>query len=191
MAGCSALFILLSLVISPTISHAAPPPVSPPHPPPPSQPLPLPGFFYASGQILLHVVTGFAAGAVSLDPVVALAGAVVSPLIDLDHLGFYAGLPINARVGHSFLMVAVIVLLDWRLHFWSKGTRNLFLFISLEFCVHLAVAPPGFPLLAPLSATVVYFPRVYPAVLAAVLAVGFFFDSMAGRMRASPLKSSS
>jgi hypothetical protein len=195
MAGCSALFILLSLVISPTSPPGAPPPVSPPShpsvPPPPSQPLPLPGIFYASGQILLHIVSGFAAGAVSLDPVVALVGAVVAPLIDLDHIGFFAGLPIDARVGHSFLMVATIVLLDWRLHFWNKGTRNLFLFISLEFSVHLAVAPPGFPLLAPLSATIFNFPRLYPAALAAVLGVAFFFDSMRLRMRASPRKNHS
>jgi hypothetical protein len=193
MAGCSALFILLSLVISPTSSPAGPPSVPPPShpsaPPPPSQPLPLPGFFYASGQILLHVVSGFAAGAVSLDPVVALVGAVVAPLIDLDHLGFYVGLPIEARVGHSFLMVALIVLLDWRLHFWSKGTRNLFLFISLEFSVHLAVAPPGFPLLAPLSATIFFFPRAFPAALAVFLAVGFFFDSMSRWRRASSQRS--
>jgi hypothetical protein len=187
MVGCSALFILLSLVLSPTVSPAppvvAPPPVSPsPHP---SQPLPLPSFFYASGQILLHVVSGFAAGALSLDPVVALVGAGVAPLLDLDHVGFYAGLPVDARVGHSFLMVAMIVLLDWRLHFWGRGTRNLFLFVSLEFSVHLAVAPPGFPLLAPLSATMFYFPRVFPAALAAVLAVGFFFDSVSRRRRAS------
>jgi hypothetical protein len=149
----------------------------------------LPSFFYAIGQILLHVVSGFAAGALSLDPAVALVGAVVAPLLDLDHLGFFAGLPIDARVGHSFLMVALIVLLDWRLHFWGSGTRNLFLFISLEFSVHLAVAPPGFPLLAPLSATTFYFPRVFPAALAVVLAMGFFFDSMNPWRRASPRKS--
>ena len=186
IAGCSALFILLSLVLSPTVSPAppivAPPPVSP-HPP--SQPLPLPSFFFASGQILLHVVSGFAAGALSLDPVVALVGAGVAPLLDLDHVGFFAGLPVDARVGHSFLMVAMIVLLDWRLHFWGRGTRNLFLFIALEFSVHLAVAPPGFPLLAPLTATVFYFPRVFPAALAAVLALGFLLDCLRLRRRAS------
>jgi hypothetical protein len=187
MAGCSAVFILLSLVLSPAVSQAAPPPAPPPgsHPHP-SQPLPLPSLFYASGQILLHVVSGFAAGALSLDPVVALVGAGVAPLLDLDHIGFFAGLPVDARVGHSFLMVALIVLLDWRLHFWGKGTRNLFLFISLEFSVHLAVAPPGFPLLAPLSATIFYFPRVFPAALAAFLAVGFFFDYMSRSWRTSP-----
>jgi hypothetical protein len=185
MAGCTALFILLSIVLapvlSPTVSQAAPPSVSPA----PSQPLPLPGFFYASNQILLHVISGFAAGAVSLDPVVALVGAVVAPLVDLDHLGFYSGLPIDARVGHSFLMVALMVLLDWRLHFWNRGTRNFFLFVSLEFSVHMAVAPPGFPLFAPLSASVVFFPSAIPAALAVVLAVGFFFDSMRWRRRAS------
>lgn len=180
MAGLSFLFILLALVISPTSTNAAPAPALPS-----SQPLPLPSFFYAGNQILIHIITGFAAGALSLDPAVALVGAAVGPLIDLDHLGFYAGLPIDARVGHSFLMVASIVLLDWRLHFWGRGTRNLFLFISLEFSVHLAVAPPGFPLFAPLSAAVVYFPSVVPAALAAVLAVAFFLDSTgrAGALR--------
>jgi hypothetical protein len=185
LAGCSALFILLSLVLSPTVSPALPIVAPPPVSPPPSQPLPLPSFFYASGQILLHVVSGFAAGALSLDPVVALVGGAVAPLVDLDHVGFFAGLPVDARVGHSFLMVATIVLLDWRLHFWGRGTRNLFLFISLEFSVHLAVAPPGFPLLAPLSATIFYFPRAFPAALAAVLAVGFTLDCLRLRRRAS------
>jgi hypothetical protein len=193
MAGCSVLFILLSLAVSPTGSPPAPPSVPPPShpsvPPPPSQPLPLPSLFYASYQILIHVVSGFVAGAVSLNPAVALVGAAFAPLIDLDHIGFFAGLPVDARVGHSFLMVALLVLLDWRLHFWGRGTRNLFLFISLEFSVHLAVAPPGFPVLAPLSATVFYFPRILPAVLAIVLAVVFFFDSMSRWTRASAQKS--
>ena len=168
VAGCNALFIILELVLSPT----APPTVPPP------QPLPWLRLPYLGYQLLLHATSGFAAGAVSLDPTVALVGAVLGPLIDIDHLGFLAGLPVDARVGHSTLLVALVVLLDWRLHFWSKGTRNLFLFVSLEYSVHLAVAPPGFPLLAPLSFTIIRFPGVFPAALATVLAVAFFYDSM-------------
>lgn len=160
IAGCNALFILLALFLSPT---TAPSVSSPPSTGPPSQPHPLPSFPYLTYQLLLHVFSGFAAGAVSLDPAVALVGAALGPLIDLDHIGFFAGLPVEARAGHSFLMVALIVLVDWRLHFWERGTRNLFLFVALEYSVHLAVAPPGFPLLAPLSEAVVYFPRLIPA----------------------------
>lgn len=168
MAAGSALFVFLSLVISPTAPAASP---SSPSPPLPTAP-------YAGDQTLIHVVTGFFAGAVSLDPAVALVGAVVGPAVDLDHLGYYAGLPVEARVDHSFLFVAMLVLLDSRFHFWQKGTRNFFIFISLEFSVHLAVAPPGFPLYAPLSETVVFFPRIYHAALAAVLAAGFLIDSL-------------
>jgi hypothetical protein len=173
MAGCNALFILLGLVLSPNVA----PSVSPP---PPNA---LPSSQYAGYQLLVHVVTGFAAGAVSLDPVVALVGGAVGPLIDLDHLGNFAGLPVEARVGHSLFLVALLVVLDSRLHFWGKGTRNLFLFLTLEYSVHFAVAPPGFPLFAPLSFSAVYFPRLYPAVLAVVIAVAFLFDSMGSRWR--------
>lgn len=179
VAGLNALFILLALVLSPTGTAAVPSP----SPQPPSQPPTLPSLPYLGYQLLLHVFSGFAAGAVSLDPAVALVGAALGPLIDLDHIGFFAGLPVEARVGHSFLMVASVVLVDWRLHFWGRGTRNLFLFVALEYSVHLAVAPPGFPLLAPLSEAVVYFPRLIPAALAAVFALGFFFDSARSGMR--------
>jgi hypothetical protein len=177
MAVCNALFILLALALSPS----APPSASPS-----PQPAQLPSSPYIGYQVLVHIVSGFLAGAVSLDPAVALVGAGLGPLVDLDHLGFFAGLPVDARVGHSFLLVALVVLLDWRLHFWDKGTRNFFLFISLEYSVHLAVAPPGFPLLAPLSASIFDFPSIIPAALSAVLAVAFLADSLTRRRRASP-----
>jgi len=177
MAGCNALFILLGLVLSP----AAPASASPP-----SQAAQLPSAPYVTYQLLLHVVTGFAAGAVSLDPAVALIGGAVGPLIDFDHLGFFAGLPVEARVGHSLFLVALIVVLDRRLHFWGRGTRNLFLFLALEYSVHFAVAPPGFPLFAPLSFAKIDFPTALPAALAVVFAVAFLFDSMSSRMRAPP-----
>lgn len=175
MAGFNALFILLALVLSPE----APASVSLP----PSQPAELPSVPYVSYQLLIHVVTGFAAGAVSLDPAVALIGGVVGPLIDFDHLGFFAGLPVEARVGHSLVLVALILLLDSRLHLWGRGTRNLFLFLALEYSVHFAVAPPGFPLFAPLSFVDMYFSRLVPAALAVVFAVGFLFDSIRSRLR--------
>ena len=172
MAACSALFILIALALSRA---------SPALAPSPSQLGPLPSASYSAHQILVHVVTGFAAGAVSLDPAVALIGAGVGPLVDLDHLGFFAGLPVEARVAHSLLFVALLVVVEWRTRFWAKGTRNFFLFIALEYSVHFAVAPPGFPLLAPLSATIFYFPREVPAALAAFLGVWFLFDSRSSR----------
>jgi hypothetical protein len=174
MAGCNALFILLGLAL---------PRAAPSLAPSPSQIGSLPTASYSVYQILVHVVTGFGAGAVSLDPGVALIGGVVGPLIDFDHLGFFAGLPVEARVGHSLFLVALIVLLDSRLHFWGKGTRNLFLFLALEYSVHFAVAPPGFPLLSPLTFANFYFSRVFPAAFAVVFAVAFLFDSMGSRMR--------
>jgi hypothetical protein len=177
MAACNALFILLGLVLSPTASASASS-----HP---SRPAPLPSVSYAIIQLLIHIVTGFAAGAVSLDPAVALIGGAVGPLIDFDHLGFFAGLPVEARVGHSLFLVALVVLLDSRLHFWGRGMRNLFLFLALEYSVHFAVAPPGFPLLAPLSFVDFYFSRVFPAAFAVVFAVAFLFDSMGSRTRVS------
>ena len=167
MAAGDALFIVLSVVVSPV-------PVSPPAPGSSASPW---SIAYAGGQVLVHVVSGLAAGALSLDPAVALVGAVVGPCIDLDHLGFLAGLPVEARVAHSILFVALLVLVDWRGHIWAKGTRNFSLFISLEYSLHLAVAPPGFPLLAPLVSTSFYFSRWIPAALAAGLGVGFFVDS--------------
>jgi hypothetical protein len=174
LAGCNALFVFLALAISRA---------SPALAPSPSQIGSLPSASYSVYQILFHVVTGFGAGAVSLDPAVALVGGVVGPLIDFDHLGFFAGLPVEARVGHSLFLVALVVLLDSRLHFWGRGTRNLFLFLALEYSVHFAVAPPGFPLLAPLSFVNFYFSRLFPAAFAVVFAVAFLFDSMGSRMR--------
>jgi len=177
LAGANALFILLALALSPKAS----PSISPPSPP-----QPLPGIPYVAYQLLLHVVTGFAAGAVSLDPAVALIGGAVGPLIDFDHLGFFARLPVEARVGHSLVLVGLIILLDARFHLWGRGTRNLFLFLALEYSVHFAVAPPGFPLLSPLTFANFYFSRVFPAAFAVVFAVAFLFDSMGSRMRAPP-----
>lgn len=179
MAGCNALFVFLGLVLAPSVSVT-------PSGSPPSHPAQLPGTPYVVYQLLIHVVTGIGAGAVSLDPVVALVGGAVGPLIDFDHIGFFAGLPVEARIGHSLVLVALMVVLDSRLHFWGKGTRNLFLFLSLEYSVHFAVAPPGFPLLAPLSFSTFYFSRLFPAAFAVVFAVAFLFDSMASRMRAPP-----
>ena len=179
MAGCNALFIFLGLVLSPTASASASAST-------PSQAVQLPSVPYVTYQLLLHVVTGFAAGAVSLDPAVAMIGGAVGPLIDFDHLGFFAGLPVEARVGHSLFLVALIVVLDRRLHFWGRGTRNLFLFLALEYSVHFAVAPPGFTLFAPLSFAKIDFPRVLPAALAVVIAVAFLFDSIRSRWRAPP-----
>jgi len=175
MAGCNTLFVFLSLAISRAIPALAPSP---------SQIGSLPSASYSAYQILVHVVTGFGAGALSLDPGVALVGGVVGPLIDFDHLGFFAGLPVEARVGHSLFLLALVVLLDSRLHFWGRGTRNLFLFLALEYSVHFAVAPPGFPLLSPLTFANFYFSRVLPAAFAVLLAAAFLFDSMGSRLRA-------
>jgi hypothetical protein len=177
MAGCNALFVLLALLLSPTAPASASSS--------PSQPAQLPGLTYVVYQMLLHVATGFAAGAVSLDPAVALVGGVVGPLIDFDHIGFVGGLPVEARVGHSLVLVGLIVLLDSRLHIWGRGTRNLFFFLALEYSVHFAVAPPGFPLLSPLTFKVFYFSRAFPAAFAVLFAVAFLFDSMGSRMRAA------
>ena len=176
MAALTALFIAIAYALARSTPALAPSP---------SQLGPLPGASYSAYQILVHVVTGFAAGAVSLNPAVALVGAGAGPLIDLDHLGFFAGLPIEARLAHSVLFVAALILVEWRTRFWSRGTRNFVLFITLQYCVHFAVAPPGFPLLSPLSVEVFYFPRWIPAAIAVALAVAFFFDSMSSRMHAS------
>ncbi len=172
IAGGSAVFIVLALAISPAPNSS---------PSAPSQPVSWLDPSYVAYQLSLHVFWGFVAGAVSLDPAIALIGAAVGPSIDIDHLGLLAGLPVDARVGHSVLFVAFVVLIDWRLHFWGRGTRNFSLFISLEYGVHLAVAPPGFPLLAPLSSTTVFFPSIFPAALSVALAVAFLFDCLSLR----------
>lgn len=174
MAALSALFIVVSLVLSSAAPGLAPSA---------SQLGKPPGLIYSVLQIMAHVVTGFAAGAVSLDIPLAIVGAVVGPMADLDHVGFFSGLPVEARVAHSLFFVALLVLVEWRTRFWARGTRNFILFITLQYSVHFAVAPPGFPLLAPLSAAVFYFPRAIPAGLALVLGVVFFLDCAALRRR--------
>jgi hypothetical protein len=168
MGALTALFIAIAYALARSTPALAPTPAE-------LGPLPSPS--YELYQILIHVVSGAAAGAVSLDPVLALVGAGAGPLVDLDHLGFFAGLPIEARLAHSVPFVAALILVEWKTRFWSRGTRNFVLFITLQYCVHFAVAPPGFPLLSPLSIEVFYFPRWVPAALAVALAVAFFLES--------------
>jgi hypothetical protein len=172
MTVLSALFILAALALGEANSSLAPNS---------SQLGPLPSAGYSTYQILVHVVTGFAAGALSLDPAIALVGAGTGPLVDLDHIGFFVGLPVEARVAHSIFFVAALLLVEWRTRFWAKGTRNFALFILLQYSVHFAVAPPGFPLLAPFSTTIYDFPRIIPAVLAVIVALAFVADSLMHR----------
>lgn len=172
MAALTALFIVLSLVLGAEIPSMAAPL---------SQLGPLPNVSYAGYQISIHIVTGFVAGALSLDPVTAVLGAATGPLIDLDHLGFYLGFPVEPRVAHSLAFIALLIFVEWRTGFWTRGTRNFALFVLLQYSVHFAVAPPGFPLLAPLSPVVVYFPRAYPFAFAVVLGVLFFLDCWRAR----------
>jgi hypothetical protein len=173
MIALSGAFILVGILLNPPAASSPSVTLGSP-----TIPWTLPFF---SEQISLHVVSGFLAGAVSLNPAIALVGAGVGPLIDFDHVSLLLGLPIDARSGHSIFIVLMMVLIDRRFHLWSRGTRNFLLFISSEYSVHLAVAPPGFPVLSPLTTLNFYFPSWVPGILSVALLVGFFFDCRAAR----------
>jgi hypothetical protein len=140
---------------------------------------------YFANQILLHVVSGYIVGGVSLDLSKALIGAGLGPLIDIDHLGAIAGLPVAARAGHSFVVMAVLVGVVWGLSLWRWGGPDFALFASLEFFTHLMVAPPGFPLLSPIAPTTFYPPYYVWMLPTLALGAAYFLKCRRGRQRAS------
>ncbi len=118
-------------------------------------------------QVVLHLVAGFLVGASTLNLSKAITGGCLGALIDIDHVGALLGLPVDARSGHSIIVLAILVVLVWKLSLWKWGGGDFALFASMEFAAHFLVAPPGFPLLSPISTTVYSFPNwVYlPVVL--------------------------
>ena len=110
-------------------------------------------------QVALHIVVGFLVGASTLNLSKAIIGGCLGALLDIDHVGALLGLPVEARSGHSIIVLALLVLLVWRLSLWKWGGGAFALFASMEFAAHFLVAPPGFPLLSPISTTVYFFPN--------------------------------
>lgn len=154
-----AVVVLLSIT-PPAVSHLPPAPSFTPT--------------YFGDQIVLHIVTGFLVGATSLNLSKALIGAGLGPLIDIDHVGALLGLPVNARAAHSFVVLAILILVVWGLSLWRWGAADFALFASLQFSAHFLVAPPGFPLFSPISATVYSFPNLVWAPLTLALVVIYF-----------------
>lgn len=130
---------------------------------------------YNGGQIALHIGVGFLIGAATLNVSKAVIGAGLGPLIDIDHVGALLGLPVNARSGHSVIVVVLLILFVWGFSLWRWGGPDFALFASMEFAAHFWVAPPGFPLLSPLSTTVYSFPSwVYMPVALGLAAILLF-----------------
>ena len=125
-----------------------------------------------ASQVALHIVVGFLIGLSTLNLSKAITGACLAPLIDIDHVGALLGLPVDARSGHSLIVLALLVLVVWRLSLWKWGGGDFALFASMEFAAHFLVAPPGFPLLSPISTTVYSLPNwVYLPFVAGLAAV--------------------
>ena len=74
-------------------------------------------------------------------------------LIDIDHVAALIGFHSAARDGHSIFLLSSLVLLVWGLKLWRWGSLDFALFSTAQFATHFAVAPPGFPLLAPFVST--------------------------------------
>lgn len=127
--------------------------------------------------VATHVVAGFLVGAATLSIERGLIGAAFQPLIDIDHLTAYVHLPVDPRVGHSLVLMVVLVVVAGALKAWPWGVADLGLFASSEFLIHFAVAPPGFPLLTPLTPTTFFFPSVYAAAPGLVIVAANFWLS--------------
>jgi len=148
-----ALLVVLNAVLVPAaiwVQHAFPatgPPAGPPTPLSWLEPS------YATEQVLIHILTGFVVGLLTMSFTKGLIGAAMGPLIDIDHLSALFGFPSAARDGHSIILLACLVLVVSALGLWRWGGVDFALFSTAQFSAHFAVAPPGFPLLSPFATT--------------------------------------
>ncbi len=120
-------------------------------------------------QLSLHAVGGFLVGAFSLNLRKALVGAAFGPFIDFDHIGILFGLPVDGRIGHSLFMLGALVVVVYALDLWPSGASDFALFGSAQFAMHFALAPPGFPLLAPFENFDFFFSSAIPGAITFVL----------------------
>ena len=112
----------------------------------------------ALGQILIHALAGLIVGLFTFSLAKGLIGAAMGVLIDIDHVAALIGFHSAARDGHSVFLLSSLVLLVWGLRLWRWGSLDFALFSTAQFATHFAVAPPGFPLLAPFVSTWFEFP---------------------------------
>lgn len=106
---------------------------------------------YAAEQILIHVGTGFAVGALVGGLSKGLVGAAFGPLMDIDHLSLLMRTEYFGRAGHSLVLLAALILVVGWAGFWKWGAVDFAFFSSIQMTTHFAVAPPGFPLLSPFT----------------------------------------
>jgi len=163
-----AMLVVLNAVLVPaaiSVQH-----VFPSTGPPAGSPKPIPWLdpSYAVEQGLIHVVTGFFVGLLTMSFTKALIGAAMGPLIDIDHLSALLGFPSAARDGHSIILLACLILVVSALGVWKWGGVDFALFSTAQFSAHFAVAPPGFPLLSPF-ATIAFKPPAAVFVLVTAL----------------------
>ncbi|MDG6988630.1 MAG: hypothetical protein JRN21_04815 [Nitrososphaerota archaeon] len=180
LMALNAVFVALALSVQTAAPGSGPSP-SPPGPVPwiadPS---------IAVVQVLVHVVTGFLVGALTLDLEKGVIGAAMGALIDIDHVSVLLGFTSVGREGHSFVLMAVLIVVVWRLGLWRWGPADFALFAVAQFAAHFAVAPPGFPLFEPFTYQVFSLPPADFAAVAA-LSLGCFWGLKALRHRA-PLR---
>lgn len=164
LVALSAAVVAASAVLHPALAH--PGPSAPPVFIPWSQP------YYATGQILIHVVSGFIVGYLAGGLAKGFVGAAFGPLIDVDHLSVLGGSGAFVRGGHSLILLALLVLFVGWAGTWRWGAVDFAFFASAQMTTHFAVAPMGFPLLSPLVATEFVFSRWIPAAVTAAILLG-------------------
>jgi hypothetical protein len=155
--------------------------------PPGTPPLPVPWQDpgYAAEQVVIHIVAGFAVGTLAGGLTAGFIGAGMGPLIDVDHLAAAFGYTYAARDGHSLIVLGALILVVWGLGIWRWGALDFALFSTAQFMTHFAVAPPGFPLLAPVETMWLYLPVGYYVIVTALCLVGTWVvrNRDAGRTR--------
>ena len=95
-----------------------------------------------------------------------------SSIADVDHIAAILGYPALGREGHSFVLLAVLIIMVWGFGLWKWGAVDFALFSTAQFAAHFLVAPPGFPLFEPFTYAVYFLPPLVFAGITVVCLLG-------------------
>ena len=94
-----------------------------------------------------HGIVGLLIGSLTLDPSYTLFSALTSVLIDVDHIPYFTGLHVPARISHSLFMC---ILGATVLYLYSRDVRVSFVLASSFLC-HISLDNFLVPIFSPIS----------------------------------------